>query len=1167
MVICMKKKSALFFALLCTLVSCFEQELVSPESDLSHNMFEASIESTANSKVFLNEENLVLWSEDDCLAIFRTSTLPTKYRIDNASAGQTNGKFTLAENGNDDIHSGAELPCNLAFYPYSDNLSIAGTVFDEPVESYTINGVVLPELQFYAKDSFAEGAFLMAAVTRSSMDRNLSFKNVLGSLKLQLTGTQLVKSIKLKGANGEKLSGSATVAVYADNLPPTIEMTNDASTEITLDCGAGVQLDETDPANFIFALPPVQFENGFTAIVTDSNGMTYELSTEKSQSITRSAILRMPPVSVNNEVLSPEKVSISVYEVGANYVDLAVQTNQPCELAYVITTEQTEMTPYEIFRSGTVLDVEETTLVKIEDELSNSTSYHLYVAVKLNDTEYSEVKHFEFTTSDVEFTNLLTVVNTQYDGYQMRITLPESTKAAGNAIRWKQCCIMMYNYMMQQGNDDYSLLLYNGQSFTTEDATLIYSEEQNWYQTGEDSDGDGEIDMDTQWNPISPGEPVVFVAGEFRWMEDTPEYKNDYFYFPGGWPDGYYLPMIDVDMYMSLIRNNYVELNGTDLISPVDAAWTGAFQRKFFRTKVPGSLDNNVDVQCVDASPVNLTFELYPEEGVEQYAFGVFDDNTYQNQVLPLLNGNPELMQWAVTSYFAAYTFGTKAASGPVRAELTTFYYQDAIKENTDYHVFVTAMGDQAGTTQSFRQYTFSTTAKVLDEPVVEVTPVKNETTPFKAAFNIKCTTYQGNPLVQAYYASNYVRDWELAVNEGLTYFNILKGGDKFTDAELEQINSEEGLTVYVPSIDGEATRFAVLGYNEEYTHNDISGFQYIEDCPAVATVTTPFYSDYSIENIPWINPSVFDSFLGEWTATATLHNGTTGTRYVHQSQVTLVNNLEDYPSSLPMEVYELYERFGWEMDEVDAYYSKFKEHAEIYAEKRLANMNRILGLGWMDDDSYDRLTLRNPYDLFVAEDYNAFDVSSIYNDFGPKWYLEAYEDPETFEVRFRIPVDQNFLPPAAAWSVPFYLAALDPETDQGFTDPDVDGELYFPVEYDEVNDVVTIKPFVYNDVTYYPNIIGYDDNYLGGLILENPVVSEIVLTRGSATAAVSMSSAPKVRGGNVSVKANIPTAVYKHRTKIVASEPMKTIEMHVMTKDQIKARADEFVRMKLGLE
>ena len=1143
------------------MVSCLQQELTAPETDHNQDVFHASIESTVNSKVFLNEENLVLWSEDDCLAIFRTSTLPTKYQVTDDSVGQTNGKFTLVEMPGNDFYSGMELPCNIAFYPYSAGLSITASILQDQVESYAINGVELPTNHVYAEDSFADGVFLMAAVTESQKDRNLNFKNVLGALKLQLTGTQLVKSIKLKGANGEKLSGSATVVAYADNLTPSIVMADDALTEVVIDCGEGVQLNEDVATNFIFAIPPTEFKNGFTVVVTDDNYMKYELSTGISQSVLRSSILRMPPVAVNDELLKPEKVSISLYEVGLDYVELAVQTNQPCEIAYVITTEPADFNPATLFNSGKVLDVYETNLVRIEDDLTHSTKYHLYVAAKLNSADYTELQQFEFTTAELQFTELLTLVNTQYDGYEMRITLPESTKAAGNAIRWTQCCLMTYNYFFR---NDYYSLLYNGNLSTTEDISLVYSAEDNRYQTDFDSDGDGQLDMDYKYNPISPGEPVVFIAGEFEWM--TADDNNYYFEVPNWAHEGYFMPVMDQSLYAS-VNNNYVEfVNDWEIKTPLDVAWTGAFQRKFFRTREPELLDGGVDINLVDVSAANITLEMRPDENVYQYAVMILDRPSYE-YFMSLINYREEFKQWAVTSYFSAYNFGSRACAEPTMLDLTTFFYQDNIQSDSQYHVLVTAMGDAEGTTQSFQEYTFKTAPKVLPSPEVEVTPVKNETTPFKAAFNIKCTTYQGNPLVQAYYASNYVRDWELAVNAGLTYFNIIKGGDEFTATELEQINSEEGLTVYVPSIDGEATRFAVLGYNEEYTPNDVTTFQYIEDCPAVATVTTPFYSDYHADEIDWISPREFEPFLGEWTATATLHNGTTGTRYVHQSQVTLVNNLEDYPSSLPMEVYELYERFGWEMDEVDAYYSQFKEHAEIYVEKRLTNMNRILGLGWMDDDSYDRLTLRNPYDLFVAEDYNSVDVSSIYNDFGPKWYLEAYEDPETFEVRFRIPVDQNFLPPAAAWSVPFYLAALDPETDQGFTDPDVDGELYFPVEYDEVNDVVTIKPFVYNDVTYYPNIIGYDDNYLGGLILENPVVSEIVLTRGSATAAVSMSSAPKVRGGNVSVKANIPTAVYKHRTKIVASEPMKTIEMHLMTKDQIKSRADEFVRMKLGLE
>lgn len=852
--------------------------------------------------------------------------------------------------------------------------------------------------------------------------------------------------------------------------------------------------------------------------------------------------------------------SLSVKEVGPEYVEILVQGGDVIRMAYLVDTkEQLMNSPHQLFKQGTEVTVAGGDVLRITDGVMENTQHYLYAVAALSDTEFSDIITIPFTTTEYNLSELVTVVDQYYDGYKIRLTLPKETKDRKNAIRYNQCCIMMYNYMIGQGgSDDYSSLLYNGQMYATNDTTIVFSEDTNWFETGEDSDGDGEIDWDTRWNPISPGEPVVFVGGEFSWMEDTAEYKNDYFDFPGGWPDGYYLPMIDTEYYGAKSQSSMGVVDW-DYTHRLDKFWTGAFQRKHFIIKQPEVLEATVDVQCVEQSPVNLVFDFYPEEGVEQYAFGVFDDNTYQNQVLPLLNNRPELMQWAVTSYFAAYTFGTKVASGPVRAELTTFYYQEAIKEDTKYHVFVTAMGNSAGTSQSFRQYTFNTTAKVLDEPVIEVTPVEDETTPFRAAFNIKCTTYQDNPVIQAYYAANYVRDWELAVNGGATYFSLLNGNNPFSSTDLEKINSAEGLTTYVSSIDGEATRFAVLGYNREYTPNDVTSFPRIEECPAVATITTPYYSDFYEDDIEWISSKVFDPFLDEWTATATLMDGSTQKRYTHKSRIVITDNLDDYPSSLPDEVYDLYKEYGEkEKDEVDAFYSEFMELADIYVEKRLENMNRILGMGWLDDDSYDRLSLRTPYDLFIAKDYSSVDVSSIYNDFGPKWYIEAVKDPETSEVSLRIPVDYNLLPPAACWSVPFYMAALDPETYQAFTAPEVAGELYFPVEYDEENDVVTIKPVEFSGVKYYPNILGYDTSS-GGSILENPVVSEIVLKRGWTEENKEQSSV-KTHGANVPVRAELPTAVYKQRTELKPAAQLEKIQVKLVSGEQFKERADRLV-------
>ena len=243
--------------------------------------------------------------------------------------------------------------------------------------------------------------------------------------------------------------------------------------------------------------------------------------------------------------------------------------------------------------------------------------------------------------------------------------------------------------------------------------------------------------------------------------------------------------------------------------------------------------------------------------------------------------------------------------------------------------------------------------------------------------------------------------------------------------------------------------------------------------------------------------------------------------------------------------------------EEVDALWSQFKQYAESFTVNRLMNQNRLICQGWLDDDSYGRLTARSPYDLFVAEDYSSVDVSSIYNDFGPKWYIEAVKD-ENGDVKLIAPVDANLLPPTSAWSVPFYMAAMEPTNYYTFTYPQVEGELYFPIEYDAEKDEITIKPFVYDNKEYFPNVIGIDSQ-TGGSILENPVVSEVVLTRGWEEPTKEQSL---VRGsnGNVQAKGEFPVVTYKDRTMLKAAPALKEIEFSPMNEVEFKKRADKMV-------
>ena len=174
--------------------------------------------------------------------------------------------------------------------------------------------------------------------------------------------------------------------------------------------------------------------------------------------------------------------SVKIHEVGPGYVEVQVTAPNPVQIAYIVDTkEQLMNNPAVMFTKGDVVNVKPDDVIRIDKNLKEETKYWLYLVAKLDAQNYSDIYTLPFTTTAYDFDELLTVVGRDYDGYQMRVTVPDDTKERRNAIRYNQCCIMMYNYMA--GSDDYSSLLYNGARWITDDATLLYSEEENWYQT------------------------------------------------------------------------------------------------------------------------------------------------------------------------------------------------------------------------------------------------------------------------------------------------------------------------------------------------------------------------------------------------------------------------------------------------------------------------------------------------------------------------------------------------------------------------------------------------------------------------------------------------------------------------------------------------------------
>ena len=288
-------------------------------------VFTAVIEDSTSgeTKTSLDGSGNVLWKMGDQVSIFAASTLNEQYQVSDDSDGKT--AATLNKVGGGGFVAGTEIDNNVAFYPYASTAEIA-----KSGGSYIISEIELPATQNYAAASFGNGAFPMTAVTSSTEDMNLKFKNVLGGLKLQLKGSATIEYISISGNNNEILCGDSEVTVTYGSTP-SINLTDVSATTVTLYCGAGVTLDPEIATSFIIALPPMTMTDGFTVYVRDTEHKTMIISTRKPQTITRSSLLKMPVVAYEGIVLDWSNEPFSIISDGNTSVSI-VKVDNPNDI-------------------------------------------------------------------------------------------------------------------------------------------------------------------------------------------------------------------------------------------------------------------------------------------------------------------------------------------------------------------------------------------------------------------------------------------------------------------------------------------------------------------------------------------------------------------------------------------------------------------------------------------------------------------------------------------------------------------------------------------------------------------------------------------------------------------------------------------------------------------
>ena len=278
----------------CTKVS--EKSFQTPEGE---SLFYASIEASADTRAYADENLRVLWDANDRVSIFNRYTLNEQFRF-TGQTGDNSGWFEPMPQ--DAFGAGNELDLVYAVYPYRQSTSISNS---------GILTVELPDLQVYRQGSFGLEANTMVSATE---DNHLLFRNACGYLVLKLYGKDVkVSSITLYGSFEEPIAGKAQVKMEPDGVPE-LKMSSEAATRVTLSCMEPVALGATpnEAVEFWFALAPVTFEKGFYVEVTDSEGQTHIKFTKNTVEVPRNRKVTMstislvwPPVDPAEAVLLP----------------------------------------------------------------------------------------------------------------------------------------------------------------------------------------------------------------------------------------------------------------------------------------------------------------------------------------------------------------------------------------------------------------------------------------------------------------------------------------------------------------------------------------------------------------------------------------------------------------------------------------------------------------------------------------------------------------------------------------------------------------------------------------------------------------------------------------------------------------------------------------------
>lgn len=290
----MKKHLMTLAAAMMALASCSQKEAVPTLVDDGPDTFYAySREAVSGDETRTTYTNQLVWTPGDELTIYTGSDANKRFVLVEGEY-DTHARFSRAD---DDFYSAkVALEANYAVYPYSPTTQISseGVIYYE-----------LPQAQKYASyrggrlGTIAPGSYPMVAVTENRKDQDLFFKNLCGILVFNLTGTDRIRKIDVKGNDGELLCGYMTVTSGPTrSADPIIEMYDQNAswqkhTTLWVTEGSEGYLDTETPTEFWVAIPSGTYAKGITVTFFNELGQYMTKSLDEEVIIHRNGIQPM----------------------------------------------------------------------------------------------------------------------------------------------------------------------------------------------------------------------------------------------------------------------------------------------------------------------------------------------------------------------------------------------------------------------------------------------------------------------------------------------------------------------------------------------------------------------------------------------------------------------------------------------------------------------------------------------------------------------------------------------------------------------------------------------------------------------------------------------------------------------------------------------------------